>query len=322
MTEHANICAALGWSLDTERPERWDIGLAMSSDMGRFWNQSVARLPDSERWLSQAVGLGAPDSRDLAHCNAALANCLRFQAKEHDRRTQLALDSAAMARRLGEPGALPYPLRTLAAVERERGDDAAGRAVFQEVISIVRELGDPAALRIALTELGGYESGDGNLERAVEVEREAVAVAIGMGDVVAVSDARHNLACSLRLSGRAGEAARMMREVIPVALAYEDESNAAVLAEDYAAILAELGHDRLAARLIGSADGWHATSGLPPSNTQLAEVAEAMGAARARLPQEEWDAEYRSGWDGWVEDELARALMLMTEEGGGGSDVT
>ena len=50
---------------------------------------------------------------------------------------------------------------------------------------------------------------------------------------------------------------------IPVALAYQDAQTAATLAQDYAAILADLGHVDLAARLIGSADGWHDTSGLP-----------------------------------------------------------
>ena len=64
-----------------------------------------------------------------------------------------------------------------------------------------------------------------------------------MGDVVAVSDSQQNLACTLRMLGRAGEADLMMRQVIPVALAYQDDQNAATLAEDYAAILADLGHD-------------------------------------------------------------------------------
>ncbi|MCW2830068.1 MAG: hypothetical protein JWP31_760 [Aeromicrobium sp.] len=312
-TEHANICAALAWSLDGG-PERWSGGLEMGSRICRFWNNTAARLPDAERWLSKAVDLDAPDSRDLATCTAALANCLRFQAKEPERRTRYALDSVDMARRLGERDALPYPLRTAAAVERERGNVPAAQALLEEVISIVRDLEDPAALRIALTELGGYEAADGHLDRSLELEREAVAVAEGMGDVVAASDARQNLACTLRMLGRAGEAALMMREVIPVALAYHDDQNAATLAEDYATILAELGHDRMAARLIGAADGWHEANGLPRTDMQADEIAGPIHGARSRLPQADWLVEYQAGWDAWVEDELARALRVMTEE--------
>jgi predicted ATPase len=102
VTEHANICAALEWSLVPEAaPPRRDIGLEIASRIGRHWNQSAATLPDSEHWLSQAVGLGAPDSRDLAYCMAVFANCLRFSVKEPERRTRLAHDSVAMLRRLG-----------------------------------------------------------------------------------------------------------------------------------------------------------------------------------------------------------------------------
>ena len=276
-TEHANICAALDWALSRPCTEHRDVGLGVASLIGRYWNTAAARLPDCEHWLSIAVDLGAPDSRDLAYCMAVLANCLRFSAKEPQRRTRLALDSVDMLRRLGVRADLPYPLRTLAAVERERGNVAASRAVFDEVISIVRDLNDPAALRIALTELGGYEASDGNLERSQELEIEAVAVAQQMGDLVAVSDSQQNLACTLRMLGRAGEAELMMRQVIPVALAYQDAQTAANVAEDYAAMLADLGHVALAARLIGSADGLHDHSGLPASNTQLAEIADAIG---------------------------------------------
>jgi predicted ATPase/class 3 adenylate cyclase len=309
--EHANICAALDWTLDAG-PERWGIALELASRIGRHWNRIAARLPDAERYLSEAVSLGTSPSRDLATCMAVLANCLRFSAKEPERRTHLAIDSVEMLRRLGDREGLPYPLRTLAAVERERGDAPASLALFEEVISLVRDIGDPAAIRIALTELGGYAAEDGNLERSLELESEAVAIALEMGDVVAASDSRQNLACTLRMLGRTNEADLMMRQVIPVALAYQDAQNAATLAEDYAAILADLGHDRMAARLIGSAEGWHEVNGLPPTNTQIAEVGGAISGARARLSQADWDAEYRAGRQGLVEDEVARALTSMT----------
>jgi predicted ATPase/class 3 adenylate cyclase len=307
-TDHANICAALEWSLNATSSQR-DVGLAIAALIGRHWNVTAARLSDCEHWLTLAVDRQAPDSRDLAQCMAVLANCLRFRAKDPARRTRLAVDSVAMLRRLGARNDLPYPLRTLAAVERERGDIAAGCATFDEVISIVRELGDPAALRIALCELGGYEATDGNLDRSRELEEEAVEVARQMGDLVAVSDSQQNLSCTLRMLGRPEEAERMMRQVIPVALAHQDAQNAATLAEDYAAILADLGHDVLAARLIGAAEGWHQESGLPASNTQLDEIAGAIGRARARLAQAEWDHHYRAGHDAWVEDELAAAAL-------------
>ena len=245
---------------------------------------------------------------------AILANCLRFSGKEPERRTRLALDSVDMLRRLGDRAALPYPLRTVAAVERERGNVPAAQAVFEEVISIVRDLGDPAPLRIALLELGGYESADGNLERSFELESEAVAIALELGDVVAVSDSRQNLACTLRLLGRVGRGGP--------GDAAGDPGRARLPGR------AERGHPRgglrrdpgrPGARPAGRTPvrvrrrGGTRRSGLPVSNVQADEFAAAIDGARARLPQAEWDAHYRAGYDAWVEDELAHALAVMTE---------
>ncbi len=75
----------------------------------------------------------------------------------------------------------------------------------------------------------------------------------------------------------------MMRQVIPVALAYQDDQNAAIL-QDYAAILADLGHERLAPHMMGSGDGWHAARDCRPPTPRLNEIAGAIDGARTRLP--------------------------------------
>ena len=149
-TEHANICAALAWTLGGA-PERRDIGLEIAALIGPHWNQS-GRLADTEQWMTRAVDAGAPAGPDLARCLAILANCFRFRGKEPERVASLAIDSVAMARRLGVRASLPYPLRTLAAVEWERGNILAAQPLYEEVISIVREVGDLPVIRIALLE--------------------------------------------------------------------------------------------------------------------------------------------------------------------------
>jgi hypothetical protein len=67
----------------------------------------------------------------------------------------------------------------------------------------------------------------------------------------------------------------------------------------------------MAARLFGSAEGWHEQGGLPVSNTQADELAGAIEGARARLSKADWENEYRAGYDAWVEDALAQALRTM-----------
>ncbi len=174
-TEHANICSALVWTLDGGI-ERRDIGLEIASVIGRHWNAS-GRLTDTELWVTKAVNAGAPESPDVAGCLAILANCLRFAGKEPERRADLAIESVDMLRRLGERAALPYPLRTLAAVEWERGDIPAAKVLYDELISLVRDVGDPRLIRVALDEFSGFEAFHGSLERSLELGREAVEIA-------------------------------------------------------------------------------------------------------------------------------------------------
>ena len=65
---------------------------------------------------------------------------------------------------------------------------------------------------------------------------------------------QHNLACTLRLVGRVKESAQLMSSLVPEALKMRDPAHLIVLAEDYAAVLAELGDHRRAARLLGASD--------------------------------------------------------------------
>ncbi|HYO33634.1 MAG TPA: tetratricopeptide repeat protein, partial [Nocardioidaceae bacterium] len=308
-TEHANICAALGWTLEGGVKRR-DIGLEIATKMGYHWNSS-GRLTDTDLWLTKVVNLGAPDGPALAQCLAILANSLRILGKEPNRQARLATESVTMLRRLGEADALPYALRTLAAVEWERGDIPAARILYDELITTVRDLGDPSTISVALEEVSGFETSHGSLERALQLAGEAHEIATEVGGV-GEAGTRHNLACILRLVGRVDEAESMQRQAIPVLLAY-DYSYLADVAADYAAILAELGHDDLAARLMGSADGWHELTGVQREDTQTALIAGAIDAARTRLPQEQWEALYQAGHDALVEDELAHALAVVTE---------
>lgn len=309
--EHANICVALGWALEAEGGSR-PLGLELAALIGPVWN-ITGRLGDSERWLTTAVEAGTDQSPALARCMSALVNALRFAGKEPERRTQLARDSVEILRRIGARDDLPYPLRTLAAVEWERGDLASARELYDEVVTIVREAGEPEATRIALLEVGGFEANQGRLDRALELESEALEHAISACGALQQAHVRQNLACTLRMLGRADEADPMMRQVIRVTLAYEDSASVANVAEDYAAILADLRCDELAARLIGSADGWHDREGMPRLEIQAREIAGALDAARSRLGPDAWDGFHRAGRAAPVEDELARASAAMSD---------
>jgi len=82
------------------------------------------------------------------------------------------------------------------------------------------------------------------------------------------------------------------------------------VAEDYAAILGELGHARSAARLLGAADALHERSGIPRLAHQEAEIAGAIAKARTTVPGPDWKHAYESGRDTPIYDVIAHAYAV------------
>jgi predicted ATPase/class 3 adenylate cyclase len=312
-SEYANIAAALGWLLRTDsgrgQPEQIDSALHLVASIGAYWLTS-GRWSEWVRWLSRTIqSAGDRETADLATCLALLSNCLRFRGDD-GRSPGYARASVEMLRRLGgQQSGLPYALRSLAVSEWAHGHLAEARELFEEAISAARSTGDLFQLREGLSEFGTYESDQGNLSHCLVLEQEAVLLAMEAGDRTSEINCRHNSACTLRMLGQVVEAEAMMRNVIPASLAVHEEFRLVSLAEDYAAILAELGDDRHAAQLLGVADAWHRVENTPRSAIQEREILGAIDAARARLSVEIWDGAHHEGEGTTIDDALLAVLQ-------------
>jgi hypothetical protein len=78
------------------------------------------------------------------------------------------------------------------------------------------------------------------------------------------------------------------------------------IAEDYAAILAEVGQSRSAATLLGAADALHERSGVLRPAMQQQEIDGSIAKARTDLSPQEWDEAYQAGRNAPIEDVLDR----------------
>ena len=108
-------------------------------------------------------------------------------------------------------------------------------------MSIAREANDCAELSYALGELSIVETEAGNLQRAVDLLGESQPISQELGDEAQVVICRHNIACALREMGRVDEARHIMESLIADTLKQRSPIMTIVLAEDYAAVLAEAG---------------------------------------------------------------------------------
>jgi tetratricopeptide (TPR) repeat protein len=310
-----NYRAALRWALPPDPHQarsarQAELGLQLCAAMGWSWvvgNQ----LTEGLLWLSRAVELGPnEDSRALGRCLCSLAFFMSATGRE-EAALPIASQGVQVCRRLDDKRELAVALLWQGQPERRLGEIHAARHHLEEALACAKEINDQATYAMGLVELGHVEYQTGNPQRRVELERAALKIFEDLGHDYGAVTTRHNLACSLRLLGRLQEAEQQMRDVIPQILRMGGAGP--WLAEDYAALLADLGSYEAAARLIGAADAFRERSGVPRDRDQEAEYRGAFANSREALPPDTWDCEYDRGSAMSVEAAVLEALAARQE---------
>jgi predicted ATPase/class 3 adenylate cyclase len=313
-TEDRNLREALAWALPTTDPgpgsDRSRIGLLLCAAIGPYWSSAHGYLVfDGLPWLERALGRsGGRDSREHTRC-LTYAGVFLLNRGDLDSARDRLTESVEMSRRLEADAELAIGLDWLGVVEARRGERETAMALFEEAVRVARASGDKAGLYSALHDFAIFLH-EVDTERSLELTYEALRAARDIDSPYAVMSEQQNLAGTLRLAGRVREAHEVMRTVLPDTLTLNVTANMMFAAEDYAAIVAELGHSRSAARLLGAADALHERSGIPRLADQEAEIASAIAKARATISAQEWRHAYESGRDTPVYDVIAHAYAV------------
>jgi hypothetical protein len=179
-------------------------------------------------------------------------------------------------------------------------------------------VGDVARHATVLGNLAWVEAERGNLDRSLELQYAAADMQRDVGNDYSLLSTRHNIACTLRQAGRREEAASQMDATMPQLLRLADPEFLIVAAEDYGAVLAELGDLAAAARLLGAADAARERHSTPRHSSQAAAVEQAYAQARAALGDETWHEHYRLGSSIPVDNVLAETRRDRTADSSGG----
>ena len=301
--EDANMRAALDWALpaDAAEPtdERSELGLRVCTAVAEYWGASGYFWPEAGVWLDRAVertrGQGDP---------LTWATCLFHRAAQSTIAGDLdsgfddATISVDVLRGCADSYRLGVAVSLLAMINSFRGDVDAARELYAEGLALARRSGDKVHLHVALVDMALFvESHDGDHEASLALKREALEVARDLGTPTNVVMDTENIACTLRMLGRADEANDLVRGIVSEAIRINMQANLLYLAEDYGAILAEVGHSRLAASMLGAADATRERAHLVRPPTQWTEIEAAMAQARAALSAEHWDEAYAVGRD-------------------------
>ncbi|HLL07426.1 MAG TPA: tetratricopeptide repeat protein [Nocardioidaceae bacterium] len=318
--EHDNLREALTWALAADganrpTPERVTLGLRLCTQMERFWADS-GYSREGVSWLQRAISLApAGNSLDLAsglHGLAALAT------DQGDQR--LALDSirksVAMRQQLGGDPELASALRSLAWAEMEHGDLDASRRNLDEAIAAAKQADDQRQVAIALCVLADVEAYSQNFKRAIELYDAAQELSQRVHDDYGALTTQHNRACTLREMGRLADAERDFADLVTQALRIYNPAGLVTVAEDYAAVLAELGEHQQALRLLGAAEAMRERNSNPRPQSQEAEIGEPFAKVRAALSDDDWNHEYRAGYTLAIADALTEAQTTTQSRGG------
>jgi predicted ATPase len=311
--DHDNVREALSWALDspeTAAPLGTRVRLGLRLCLGSCtWWQDGGYYAEARRWLERAIALaGDEDGPELARCLTDLTNVLGIQG-DFEHAHQTATRSVAVWRRLASGGrgdneGFSSALKALGSCELNMGHAHAARQALQESVAVARQRGDRAAVADALRVLAFVEASEQDFERAVELAEDAIALYVELGDEYGAMRLRHSHACYLRLIGRAEDARVQMQELIPDVLRLADASALLVLTEDFGAVMAELGHYRTAAMLLGAADTARERKGAPREPPQQAQIEPPYAFARSALAAS-WDKHYEFGRRMSIEDALS-----------------
>jgi predicted ATPase/class 3 adenylate cyclase len=312
-TEHDNFRGALRWALGSNEasgvnaaPLDLQLGLRLCVALSEFWF-SAGHFLEMRRWLelvTDAAARGDP-SDELAECLFWQGRTLDILGDLHAAH-QCASASVMVRRRMGaDTSGLVRSLTLLADMESSRGQPATARALFQQALGIARDV-DDSDLHLTLLIFALFEHGQRNYQTSLELNAEALGLARQLGRLEIALTAQGNLACSLRQLGRLQEAQEHMRAIIPPILQRNSPSTLMTLAEDYSAVLADLGDHHAAVRLLGAAEALRDRFSAPRMSLQQAEIGEPIAKCRAALSAQDWDDAYRAGRNMTVEAAFAQ----------------
>ncbi len=316
--EHANLEEVLRWALPTEDgpagvPSFAETGASLCRALGEFWGRGY--WAEARCWLTRAMALVEQTDRpEFAQLLIRAAKVVGMMG-DYERANENAEAAVDMCRRLPAADAeLVDALTTLAWTEQNRALLDTPPPSYDEAISIARRTGDDRRLYYALGALGSFEYMAGNLHRAWELHNEALAVAIECGDVRGVLVSRHNVACDLRRLGRVEQAEEQLRGLIPETVQLRYAVDVITLAEDYAAVLADLGEPAPVVRLLGAADWARDHFRVPRSRGEVAEIEPTVARVRSALSATEWQDAYDEGRSAGLEATLTNAFDASRDD--------
>lgn len=194
--EHANVRAAIRWSLEHEPP----VALRLCAALWRFW-WLRGYLTEGRRWLGEALANEGGEDRARAVALTGEGALARTQAA-YEPAKQLLEQGGALARAIGDRPTLALALLNLGIVAEHQGLPVQATALFEEARQLYADLDDRRGVGHALNCLGTSRLGRGDLDGSTRLFEEALSIFRAIGDDWSAAMALANLGWVAQQQGR------------------------------------------------------------------------------------------------------------------------
>jgi tetratricopeptide (TPR) repeat protein len=206
-TEHDNLGAALGWSIEHES----QLSLCLAAVLWWFW-YCRGYLNEGGRWLAGAVAADRSEPGITRAKALSGEGVLATSQGDYDTARAVLDEGLALYRSLGHERGAAETLLYLGTVLNESGEYDTARAHWEESLGIFQRLDDRWGIAVALNNLGILEGTENRLESARSLFEESLALRRVIGDEYGIGETLGNLGLVTRYQHDLASAVRYLDE--------------------------------------------------------------------------------------------------------------
>jgi predicted ATPase len=330
--EHANIRAALRWSVDGGEV---DTGLRLCLHVRRYWDtrglhrealgwlDELLALPDAGSAPSWARAMQVASGTDhkmgdyrraVARAEASLARSravgdrrceadallvlgqTAFDQGQVARGAALLEESLSLSRAVGDGHGSGAALTMLAGCHHRAGDHRRSMTLLEEVLRIERRQGNSQAVAVALTNMGTVARATGDLAQAAACLTESARISRELGNEEVLATTLNNLGELVCDRGAIAESAAHHAESLQIRLRLGLRAKVAPCLAAFARVCWLARRAERSARLYAAAAALREAIGVPEWQNDRARHGPALDALRAELGEERFAAAWSAGW--------------------------
>ena len=307
--DHANLRAALDWSLGQEDPE---TGLRLAGALVWFW-WIRGHLVEGSGWLERA--LSQSENNRSAMRSKLLDGAGRLARTRGDfaRASTLHNASLRLATDLEDEIATIRALLSLALVAEARDEIERAIQLFEQAVGLARMNGQEELLATILTNYGLVKLVNADLRSGAELLEEALGIARELGPSGLLGAILSNLGDARREQGQQAAAASMYRECLALQSELGNKRGIADALLGIGTVALEGGDVQFSARLLASAKAlYESIMAAPPPAAEL-QFDHAMAVVRTKLDEATLSSIWESGRDADIADVVSDALAFEAQ---------